>query len=286
MKNFSKRILCVLVLLMSVKNIFSEEKLTAFFNENESAPFKFNIVLDSSLLGVGIAGFSSAYIIEKTLSKSVCNPLEFSLDDVNEFDKLAVNVYNPLLDTFGDVAVIADVLMPVAAFTIEALTSNMCFGDLSTVALMYAETVFLTEGIKRWIKISVNRPRPYVYTNSVPEEDVYSSDWHLSFPSGHSTAAFMSASFLSYTFASYFPESKWKIPVIALSYSIAVTTATLRVCSGNHFITDVATGAVLGIIMGFTVPFVHTLSNKNSLTVNSKTEVSILPCGVFVNVKI
>uniref|UniRef100_UPI00388FF0BB phosphatase PAP2 family protein n=1 Tax=Treponema sp. TaxID=166 RepID=UPI00388FF0BB len=148
--------------------------------------------------------------------------------------------------------------------------------------LMYAETLLIANGMKELIKLGVNRTRPYMYYNAdtFPQEDVESGDWANSFPSGHSTMAFAGAGFTAYTFCKYFPDSNLKIPVIAGSYSLAVTVAALRLSSGNHFMTDVLTGAAIGSAVGFLVPWLHTFNTKHE-----DFNVSLLANGVCVAVK-
>ena len=74
--------------------------------------------------------------------------------------------------------------------------------------------------------------------------------------------AFASAGFVSYVFSRYYPDSKWKAPIIAASYSLAATTAVLRIMSGNHFMTDVLAGALLGTLWGIGIPMLHTLGDN------------------------
>ena len=46
------------------------------------------------------------------------------------------------------------------------------------------------------------------------------------------------------------------------AYTAATTTAVLRILSGNHFMTDVLTGALLGTLWGVGVPMLHTLGDN------------------------
>lgn len=99
----------------------------------------------------------------------------------------------------------------------------------------------------------------------------------------------MGAGFLSYTFCRYFPESKWKIPVIAASYSVAIGTAGLRIASGNHFLTDTIFGAALGTVCGIGVPLVHefiALHSEKKETAFKKGSVHFSVTPVSVNWKI
>lgn len=88
----------------------------------------------------------------------------------------------------------------------------------------------------------------------------------MSFPSGHVTLAFSYATFTSYVFCKYNPDSKAKLPVCIISYSLACATAVLRVASGSHFITDVLAGAAIGAAIGFAVPYVHTHFVNNNIS--------------------
>jgi hypothetical protein len=63
-----------------------------------------------------------------------------------------------------------------------------------------------------------------------------------SFPSGHSSMAFMAAEFMH---QEYKDQSPW---YSILGYSMAVTTATLRLYNGAHWFSDVVAGAGYGIL--------------------------------------
>jgi undecaprenyl-diphosphatase len=64
-----------------------------------------------------------------------------------------------------------------------------------------------------------------MYFDNFPIEEVQKGDWNSSFFSGHTTLSFAAATFTSYVFCKYNPDSKWKIPVIATSYTFAAATA-------------------------------------------------------------
>ena len=150
-----------------------------------------------------------------------------------------------------------------------------------TIGTMYAETLLIANGIKELTKLCVTRARPYMYydPSTYPEDDLEDGDFANSFPSGHSTMAFAGATFASYTFSKYFPDSPYRYAVTGGSYALALATAALRIKSGNHFMTDVLSGAVIGSATGFLVPWLHTFNTKNNLNVG------LTGNGVFVKVK-
>ena len=169
---------------------------------------------------------------------------------VNDLDRALMTRYNATLDKTATIIDIALIAAP-------SLTAFSGEGRIGTTAVMYAETFALAWGAKEILKHTIERSRPYLYYDNPPEEK--KDDWEKSFPSGHTTVAFASAVFTSYTFRKYNPESPWRLPVTIGVYTLAAATAALRIMSGSHFLTDVLAGAALGSIIGFGVPWLHTL---------------------------
>ncbi|MCR5172118.1 MAG: phosphatase PAP2 family protein [Treponema sp.] len=198
----------------------------------------------------------------------------YDKDDVNAFDRFFMNSYSSSLDRAGDVGVALCLMTPAVLLATDK-------SEWFTVAAMYAETLLIANGIKELTKLCVTRARPYMYydASTYPENDIKDGDFANSFPSGHSTMAFAGATFASYTFSKYFPDSPYRYAVTGGSYALALATAALRIKSGNHFMTDVMTGGAIGTVVGFLVPWMHTFNNKNDLNVG------LTGNGVFVRVK-
>ena len=192
----------------------------------------------------------------------LCTSL-FALDstEINSFDRLAVQHYNQNMDKTATALEIAAMLTPAVLFS-ESPDQYVKIG------VMYLETQLLTWGTTKLLKTFIDRPRPYMYHDDYPQAKVDSGDWNNSFPSGHTAMSFAGASFASYVFWKYNPDSKWRIPVTAASYSLAITVAALRVAGGSHFMTDVLAGALIGTAIGIGVPALHTLFADKDATVS------------------
>lgn len=188
----------------------------------------------------------------------------FPLDpqEVNSFDRPFMAPYSKTLDNLSLVPAIAVALSPAVLLTQPS-------SEYLTIGLMYIESFAITYGSKELIKYLVHRERPYMYDVNTPMSLVQDEEHNESFLSGHTALAFNGASFASYVFCKYNPDSKWKIPVIAASYSLAAATAAMRVASGCHFVTDVLAGAALGTVIGIAVPALHTLLAKENVTVSA-----------------
>lgn len=85
------------------------------------------------------------------------------------------------------------------------------------------------------LKYSIDRPRPY---ETFLDLSAMNLEYTPSFPSGHTTAAFITATNLSLSFR------KWY--VIVPAYSYAAFVGFTRIYSGVHYTSDVFCGALCG----------------------------------------
>lgn len=236
--------------------------------------FKLSPYTDTALLVTGVGLTGASFMIKPTVPAFDGNL--FNKNNVNAFDRLIMRPYSKPLDITATVLEGTSLLVPSILMTCP-------LGEWGTIGTMYAETVFITYGTKELFKIGIDRARPYMYFNDYPQNKVDDGDYLDSFFSGHSALTFASAAFTSYVFCKYNPDSKWKIPVVATSYTIAGTVAGLRLASGNHFLTDVLTGAAFGTATGLLVPWLHTLGTNPKNPQSDNLSINLLPMGLLVN---
>jgi len=116
--------------------------------------------------------------------------------------------------------------------------------------LVVSSFIFLGVGLPSLVatllKRLIGRARPVEWTAEAPLSfkpvnwDAYSFQ---SFPSGHSTTAFS----LALTIAFLWPKSLW--PMLC----VAALIAGSRIITGQHYLTDITAGAVLGTLGAFAV---------------------------------
>ncbi len=208
-----------------------------------------------------------------------------AIEDLNFLDKAAVFDYNRVLDKVGTIATIGVLAIP---GVYSLLKGDAMWG----YGLMYFETIAMTYGLKELAKNLVVMERPYVYGEGTlgvgaPEEEFSNGDYCRSFPSGHTALAFASATFITMVMGFDDSASSWRLPVCIGSYAVALGVAASRVLSGNHYITDVLVGALIGASCGAVVPLLHlegfggvSGSSNSSKEASSIATFGIAPTGI------
>jgi undecaprenyl-diphosphatase len=246
-----KAVVC-LMLLCGASSTFAG--IGDFF-EGKSGVFTLNPVYDGIIGGGGLALTGGLFIYDFFAPVPEFDGTVLNKDEVNPFDRWAMRPYSKPLHITGTVTEVLSMAAPLALIATDK-------SEWGIWAVMYAESVLWANGLKEALKFSVQRERPYMYFDGAPQDKIDDGDYLKSFPSGHTTMAFNGAVFASYTFSKYFPESKWKIPVIAGSLTFATATAVQRILSGNHFVTDVLAGAAIGVGCAFVNVYVNRWLNQ------------------------
>jgi membrane-associated phospholipid phosphatase len=103
-------------------------------------------------------------------------------------------------------------------------------------ALYISGSILVSSLLTLSTKHIVNRKRPFYKYDFIVKRD--NEDYWLSFPSGHTSAAFCTATSISLRYP------KWYVIVPAVIYAASVGWA--RVYQGVHYPTDVLTGSLVG----------------------------------------
>lgn len=250
--------------------------ITSSWNQNESI-FTIDPVKDSVLLGTGLLLNGVNFVIESTSEEPPSYPVEKADSNfINGFDRYFLFPYSEGRDKLSSILAYSTLLAPLLLVSTPP-------SEWFPVGVMYAETILFSHGLKELGKNLISRERPYRYFDDYPEDDAADGDYRRSFPSGHSTLAFNAASFCSFVFATYYPDSVWKIPVQSCIWTLAFTSAVLRITSGNHFPGDVAAGAAIGILSGYLIPRLHLSIDRETRKENTgtiQTRLSIMACGI------
>jgi undecaprenyl-diphosphatase len=218
--------------------------------------FQIDPVADGVLTagGAGFAGLLSLVLstgeIQATTPGPTSNLLSFDRGAVTQsIDPNANAISNVIL--YGSIAFA--VIDPVLSGVRDG------FDAFLVDAVMYAETVSLTETLTDMTKIAVRRPRPIDYLNCSrnPPECANNTDVQLSFFSGHASTVGAVGATATYLAFVRDPGSVRAWTTLGVSTALTAFVSYERVRSGEHFPTDVIAGSLAGAVVGVLVPHLH-----------------------------
>lgn len=206
------------------------------------------------LVGCGLLCTASLMKKHRTVIEWDGNP--YNLENINALDAKFAQPYNKSFDTLGDVFIVITCVIVSLVIIISFFTSK----DKKTAffTAVYDCFVFLISGIYanslyRILKTIAGRIRPYMYFANPSVKGIAEGDFYRSWPSGHSANVFIVFAFLLTWYAARKADSKFKKPVLTISLFFCVTTMIFRMLSGNHFLTDVLSGAALGFVISYLI---------------------------------
>lgn len=174
---------------------------------------------------------------------------------VNWLDRVLAHPFSKGMHDFGTAMVIFNLAVLLPAFAIYTATkSEKKFLTFLVLFLIFIEAFVLAKGTYDTLKTSLCRTRPFMYFENPYMKSVLNGDWQYSWPSGHTANAFLAAAFITATVLIRKDKTTVSKIFIILSYTVAVTVGVCRILSGNHFFTDVISGALVGTMIGFIVP--------------------------------
>lgn len=119
---------------------------------------------------------------------------------------------------------------------------------------VFTEAVAAASALSDLAKVLFHRPRPILYG---PAAAAHATPGNaLSLPSGHASIAFGAAAGFASVLHRRGIAGRHRTEIAAL-FGTAAATSALRVVAGRHFPTDVVAGAVLGTLVGWTLPQIH-----------------------------
>ncbi|MFT3910698.1 MAG: phosphatase PAP2 family protein [Ferruginibacter sp.] len=129
--------------------------------------------------------------------------------------------------------------------------------DGPKVGVLYLEAIGITSAVYVTSAMLADRHRPYSYNPDVDMGKRTRGGARNSFFAGHVAIVATSMFFTAQTYINYHPEMKNKWILYTGAGLITSTTGYLRLKAGQHFLTDVLTGAAIGTLSGLLTPYFH-----------------------------
>jgi hypothetical protein len=135
------------------------------------------------------------------------------------------------------------IFAPYVEFAALQALKYKCRNDFVNTSILILKSEIIMAAIVFPMKKFTQVERPYSYFSDTPEtEKDKNSDAFHSLPSGHTAQAFVAAAIVHKEFRY---KSQW--PGIA-AYALATTVATYRMINDRHWLSDVLTGAGIGML--------------------------------------
>lgn len=207
-----------------------------------------------------------------TLAAAIMHPLpNHSLTGPVLFDRQIRNSVRPdesqTRYTFRDASDVGLSLAATWPFFIDSLMTAWWYRGsrdaAQEMALLNLETLAIAGALQGMTNVIVSRPRPYDVTCGTPELPTSSSDCqapqhYRSFFSGHATFSFTTAALLCLDHEkNELLGEPWDAITCGGGYAAAAMTSAFRVVSDMHYSSDILTGALIGTMVGYGVPWLH-----------------------------
>lgn len=235
-----------IVLLVSFGNSHAEEGYSLFRNLKEDAVYAATspsrMEKKSALITLGIIGTGAVlYTQDEKIRNYFQGNRTSSRDSVSD---VAVNFGDGLYD-LGFLAVYGG--------------SGYLIGNekMHETALLSFESFIAANTLGTAAKVGIGRSRPYTEEGSTSYLPFSTSTDQTSFPSGHTISAF--------SIASVFAE-EYENPVVdVLAYGLASSVGIQRIYGDKHWASDVFVGAVIGIVAGKSIVYLHRKKGDGSV---------------------
>jgi membrane-associated phospholipid phosphatase len=223
----------------------------------EGQHFRIDPVVDGVLIAGG-AGFS--ILLSEILSTGEIVPVPpGNPDKLLSIDHVAITqTIDPHAGTYSNIGLGVAIGYAIA----DPIFSGLRDGPRATLvdAILYAESITITQAFTSAVKIAVRRPRPIDYVQcgpTAPPGNCTATDLQLSFFSAHAAVTGAIAATASYLAFIRAPRSARAWVTLGAGIALTAFVSYERVRSGEHFPTDVIMGSMAGGSIGVLVPHLH-----------------------------
>ena len=239
-------LISVIVVLMLLSSANAEERYSLLSNLKEDFTYaatspsrmdKRSAIITLGLIGIG----AILYTQDEKIRDYVQDHKTASLDGIF-----------PLIEKFGNG--IYDLGFLAVYGGSGYMTGNE---KMRAVSLHSFESFLVANTIGTVAKIGIGRARPYTEEGRESYKPFSTDTAHTALPSGHTTSAFSIAA----VFADEY-DNPW---VGVTAYGLASAVALERVYDDQHWASDVFAGAVLGIVAGKSIVYLHKRKETGSV---------------------
>lgn len=231
--------------------------------QKSDSPYEWNWVRDVIWTGTALGASAGGFFLiqnKKDITEDRLNEILANEDNLFFADKWVAGNHSDTASNLSDIPLGVSFIAPFALLFDDEINDHtgqymgMYLESLATTAALYS----ITAGL-------VNRARPYVYDDSGATDisRKLKNNGQRAFYSGHVAATATATFYAAKVYSDFNPDSNGKIYVWAGAALLPAAVGVLRMEAGQHFLTDVLLGYVLGAGTGILVPELHKIKNEN-----------------------
>ncbi len=221
-----------------------------------------SLAWDAPVIGVAAAGIVVPYAFGASWIDESCPPCTKS--DVNWIDRTTVGWHSHAAHVAGDVLIVAD---GVAAIVVDALDVRDA-RETAVDLVVIGEATLVTGALTTAAKYATSRPLPAVVNNQDPALARRSAGYRA-FWSGHAAIGATLAVSLAETMRlRHEAASRW---ILAGGLAVTAGASALKLAAGEHYLTDVVVGAIVGAGVGWLIPRLHRVAPEVHVAADSRS---------------
>lgn len=236
----------------------------AFAQENDRT-YKVNWKYDAPILVAGIGGTMlgfSAISSQEGIDSTTLAGLD--KNDINGLDRRVAGNFDLKAEAQSDI-----LFFGAFPYGFVLLADKKARQEAGAIGLMYLEVTALSSMGYSLAAGNTTRYRPYTYKKDELDNEELQSDRRSlharnSFWGGHPATVTASTVFVAKVYSDLHPESNFKYALWGIAAGASIATGALRVKAGKHFITDITTGILVSGTIGWLVPHLHKVKDKDS----------------------
>lgn len=199
--------------------------------------------------GWSLYAFTQIYSKDKSTEEKI---LSLDKNDIPSFDRHGADVFHPKASEVANSLFYGSMPLPLILMLDKEIRK-----DGLKIAILYLESMAVTGLLYTGSTYLTDRYRPYAYNPDVPMSKRTRGGAKNSFFAGHVALVGTSTFFIAKVLNDYHPDSKARWLPFTLAGLATGSTAYLRYRGGEHFLSDIILGTIVGTLTGILVPHVH-----------------------------
>jgi len=217
---------------------------------------------DGFIAGAAIGIFAADLLLFENAPITVTEINALDRADIWSFDRQATFNFSPGARNTSDYFRTTLTIAPLCLYLSKRVRANA-----KEYIAMYAETIAVNLALTNIVKSSTSRIRPFIYNADVSTGRKIVRTAKRSFFSGHVSHTASLSFFTAKVFSDLHPDSAWKYAVWAGAIIAPALTGYFRYESGRHFPSDVIVGYAVGAAIGYFIPKLHRVIDKNDVSI-------------------